>query len=165
MTLSPRAGARDAGSPARWCASAPNQTTGRGEQVGHIHTYGSRDTDVSLTDSSSPTTHREVMIEKHYRGYVPRTCCDTFWAEVQKSSHPSEVCPVFVTPKYYLIHVQVSCPFSPRFCPASPCLFSRSFVPWIMNDHETCLYPNHPLSSLLSSLSPFPFLLFPSPHS
>uniref|UniRef100_A0A7S0W2X6 MHD domain-containing protein n=1 Tax=Hemiselmis tepida TaxID=464990 RepID=A0A7S0W2X6_9CRYP len=52
----------------------------------------------------SPTG--EVMIEKHYRGYVPRTCCDTFWAEVQKSSSPQEVCPVLVTPKYYLIHVQ-----------------------------------------------------------
>lgn len=48
----------------------------------------------------------EVLIEKHYRGMVSRTCCDLFWAEVQAASHPTEVNPVLVTPKFYLIHVQ-----------------------------------------------------------
>mmetsp|Transcript_56464 Transcript_56464/g.115551 ORF Transcript_56464/g.115551 Transcript_56464/m.115551 type:complete len:421 (-) Transcript_56464:297-1559(-) len=52
----------------------------------------------------SPTG--EVLIEKHYRNYISRTCCDLFWGEVQQASHPQEVKPVLVTPKYYLIHVQ-----------------------------------------------------------
>ncbi|KAJ1495609.1 Mu homology domain-containing protein [Baffinella frigidus] len=48
----------------------------------------------------------EVIIEKHYRGYISRTCCDLFWGEIQAATNPQEVNPVLVTPKHYLIHVQ-----------------------------------------------------------
>lgn len=53
---------------------------------------------------------RVEIIQAYSEAFVPltarRTCCDIFWAEVQKSSHPQEVCPVLVTPTYYLVHVQ-----------------------------------------------------------
>lgn len=48
----------------------------------------------------------EIIIEKHYRGLVSRTVCDSFWHHLSKASSPQEVLPIIVTSKYYLIHVQ-----------------------------------------------------------
>jgi AP-3 complex subunit mu len=48
----------------------------------------------------------DVIIEKHYRGLINRTICDYFWDQVNKASSPSEVPPVIITPKFYLVHVQ-----------------------------------------------------------
>jgi len=48
----------------------------------------------------------DVIIEKHYRGLVNRSICDYFWDQVTKASSPTEVPPVIITPKFYLVHVQ-----------------------------------------------------------
>jgi AP-3 complex subunit mu len=47
----------------------------------------------------------DVIIEKHYRGLVNRTISDYFWDEVTKAASPSEVPPVIITPKFYLVHI------------------------------------------------------------
>lgn len=49
---------------------------------------------------------RDVFIEKHYRGVMPRTICETFWQHVTKAPTPADVSPVIATPKCYLIHIQ-----------------------------------------------------------
>jgi len=51
---------------------------------------------------------REVLVEKHYRGLLPRTVCDLFWDEVQKAESHTEVKPVIVASRFYLIHIQVN---------------------------------------------------------
>lgn len=48
----------------------------------------------------------DVIIEKHYRGLINRTVCDYFWDQVNKAANPSEVSPVIITPKFYLVHIQ-----------------------------------------------------------
>eukprot|EP01111_Echinosteliopsis_oligospora_P019898 TRINITY_DN986_c0_g1_i1.p1 TRINITY_DN986_c0_g1~~TRINITY_DN986_c0_g1_i1.p1 ORF type:complete len:417 (-),score=103.61 TRINITY_DN986_c0_g1_i1:50-1300(-) len=48
----------------------------------------------------------DVIIEKHYRGLVNRSICDYFWDEVAKVANVSEVSPILITPKFYLIHIQ-----------------------------------------------------------
>lgn len=50
--------------------------------------------------------YRDVIIEKHYRGLINRSVCDYFWDQVNKASNPSEVNPVIITPKFYLVHIQ-----------------------------------------------------------
>jgi len=48
----------------------------------------------------------DVIIEKHYRGLINRSICDYFWDQVNKASSPTEVPPVIITPKFYLVHIQ-----------------------------------------------------------
>lgn len=48
----------------------------------------------------------DVIIEKHYRGLTNRSICDYFWDQVNKATSPSEVPPVIITPKFYLVHIQ-----------------------------------------------------------
>jgi AP-3 complex subunit mu len=48
----------------------------------------------------------DVFIEKHYRGVMARTICETFWQFVTKAQTPADVNPVISTPKCYLIHIQ-----------------------------------------------------------
>lgn len=50
----------------------------------------------------------DVIIEKHYRGLINRSICDYFWDQVNKAPNPSEVPPVIITPKFYLVHIQRS---------------------------------------------------------
>ena len=47
-----------------------------------------------------------MIIEKHYRGLINRSICDYFWDQVNKAPSPSQVPPVIITPKFYLVHVQ-----------------------------------------------------------
>eukprot|EP01127_Copromyxa_protea_P005529 TRINITY_DN15451_c0_g1_i1.p1 TRINITY_DN15451_c0_g1~~TRINITY_DN15451_c0_g1_i1.p1 ORF type:complete len:419 (-),score=62.16 TRINITY_DN15451_c0_g1_i1:35-1291(-) len=47
-----------------------------------------------------------IIIEKHFRGIVPRQVADQFWDEAQKvSPFFAELVPVIATAKYYLVHV------------------------------------------------------------
>eukprot|EP01119_Soliformovum_irregulare_P005473 TRINITY_DN17229_c0_g1_i1.p1 TRINITY_DN17229_c0_g1~~TRINITY_DN17229_c0_g1_i1.p1 ORF type:complete len:414 (-),score=113.88 TRINITY_DN17229_c0_g1_i1:67-1308(-) len=46
----------------------------------------------------------DVLIEKHYRGHIQRTICETFWDELGRGT-PENISPVFNTPKYVLVHI------------------------------------------------------------
>eukprot|EP01116_Phalansterium_solitarium_P021694 TRINITY_DN6846_c0_g1_i1.p1 TRINITY_DN6846_c0_g1~~TRINITY_DN6846_c0_g1_i1.p1 ORF type:complete len:421 (-),score=60.97 TRINITY_DN6846_c0_g1_i1:153-1415(-) len=48
----------------------------------------------------------DVIIEKHYRGTLPRTIAEQFFELVRKASKPEEVLPVLSVSKHYLVHVQ-----------------------------------------------------------
>ena len=47
---------------------------------------------------------RDILIEKHWRGFLNRAIIDQFITEVDKYSLPDEVPPVISTGKFYLIH-------------------------------------------------------------
>ena len=49
--------------------------------------------------------HRDIIIEKHFQGTIPRSVCDVFWEEVNAAASPAEVLPVIASANYYLIHV------------------------------------------------------------
>jgi len=51
-------------------------------------------------------TQGEVIIEKHWRGLIPRLITEFFWAEVSKFPSYAEVLPVISHQKYYLLNVQ-----------------------------------------------------------
>jgi len=52
----------------------------------------------------------DIIIEKNYRGLINRSICDLFWNDVAKIQHAglpvSEVPPVIINGKYYMIHIQ-----------------------------------------------------------
>lgn len=53
------------------------------------------------------TTKGDVIIEKHYRGYLNRTVVDTFMTHAMKHERPKDVPPVISTAKIYLVHILV----------------------------------------------------------
>jgi len=48
----------------------------------------------------------DVLIEKHFVGHTKRYICDLFWEEVSKQSNQKDLCPITVTPNYYILHVR-----------------------------------------------------------
>jgi len=48
----------------------------------------------------------DVLIEKHFIGHTKRYVCDLFWEEVSKQSDQNDLCPITVTPSYYILHVR-----------------------------------------------------------
>jgi len=64
----------------------------------------------------------DVIIEKHWRGFINRSICDYFWEEVNKAPSPEEVLPIIITPKFYLVNVQKNalfflCPVQAEIAP------------------------------------------------
>ena len=47
---------------------------------------------------------RDILIEKHWRGFLNRSIIDQFVNEINKYSSPAEVPPIIATSKFYLIH-------------------------------------------------------------
>jgi len=48
----------------------------------------------------------DVLIEKHFIGHTKRYICDLFWEEVSKQNDQRDLCPITVTPNYYILHVR-----------------------------------------------------------
>lgn len=48
----------------------------------------------------------DVLIEKHFIGHTKRYICDLFWEEVSKQSDQNDLCPITITPNYYILHIR-----------------------------------------------------------
>lgn len=95
--------------------------------------------------------HSEVLIERHWKGRVKRTVCETFWELYQKAPSKFELEPVISTSKFYLIHVTrndlfyltvVSADVSPLFVLEAQQKIVNTLVEYLREPTETTIREN-----------------------